>query len=538
MIIGWQTTTEVTIPGYWAEEDVFGWVDNGYWAPGVHDDAAPEHDDPDDPDDPGDDDPNDPDDPDDPDSQCTIDPITLIADCTDDDPDDPDEEDDPQSLAEMTDEQLAALGYMRCPGEVLVTTGVLCPGDVEYATEEPDGGCPDGSEWTEEFGGRCVTEAMELWKCDEEGENCNQTPPIRTYCPAHSSLMSVSAGPVEIDGSEYTVCYFSCDHGDSDLAELIEDRVGYQTDCGSDDLQDPVCPNGDPMPATGGCCVDGTPAPPGGCAPVTCPTGDPMPDEGCCPNGAPATADGCCVDGTPAPPGGCAAVTCPTGDPMPDEGCCPNGEPAAADGCDTELTCPNGDPVPATGGCCVDGTPAPPGGCGTATCPNGDPVPAGGCPTTTVTNTPQTVDCGSIIEAAGWAGAHNLADPPRDPYAQSGTPRPPYDVVAGGLVWVPPRQDAGGIGCELAGRVCFERASTPVSCAGRAVVAANTQVPSPPRGSPSVELGWLIEWQWCAGSGAGRVCVGPDGDPEGWHSESGLDVFFDIFSWSNVSVIG
>ena len=648
-------------------------MDNGYFENLPHDDSAPEHQN---------------DDQETPDPECTIDPITLLPSCP---PETPiNDDDEQQNLHELTDDELAELGYRRCEGQTLVTTGETCPSTgTDFDGDEDD--CPEGTEWTDDFGGRCVTESVELGKnCDENGENCDDEVEVSTYCPGDSSLESI--GTDFQDGNHFTVCYFECDDagtvpGSTYITEEISNRPDYQCSPSDDDdeeeAEETTCPNGDPMPENG-CCPDGTPAPPGGCAGATCPNGDPvpvdgccpdgtpapqggcpqdptcpdgseMPAEGCCPGGAPASADGCCLDGTPAPPGGCTTqLTCANGDPMPDEGCCPDGTPAPSTGCGTGLTCPNGDPVPTTGGCCTDGTPAPPGGCGTATCPNGDPVPVGGCcsdgtpappggcgTTTTISPTPivptvgglgacrtgdvvtlswsatvgssgfgierfevdwtqrnpsapggtvnvdsgdRSVDvtaadandwelsvtpayidggrlrygssedlvvaagsapacvpppaCGGITELAGWQGAHNLANPPRDPYAQTGTARPPYDVVAGGLVWVPPRQDAGGIGCELSGRVCFEKGSTPTTCAGKSAVATNTQVPSPATGEPSVQLGWLIEWQWCSDSGGVTLCVGPGDDPSLWHSESGLDVFFDIFSWSNVGRVG
>ncbi len=366
VLIGYEPNY-ITIPAYTSGGDpIYGPVDNGYWGHGPHDDAAPEHQTPD---------PVDPVDPVDP--ECTIDPITLQATCPDQT--NPELEDQQQNLADFTDDELTALGYTRCPGDVLVTTGELCPGQTEYATSEPPGGCPDGTEWSSAFGGRCVTEeATELDKgCDENGLNCAETtPPIRTWCPAHSSLTSVSPDPVVIDGSEYVVCYFSCDHGDSDLQSLIDDREDYQDDCGAVDEDDPtLCEDGTTPDAQGRC-----PCPPGESRDSN--TGLCLED---CPGGAARDAQGRCP--------------------------CPSGQSRESDGVCRVPCLPGEVRDPATGNCVTE-IAEPPGGClagerwdpvnglcvaDVPTCPDGNPEPPGGCPPPTPPTPPAMPSVAPVV---------------------------------------------------------------------------------------------------------------------------------------------
>ena len=365
-------------------DPIYGWVDNGYWGPGPHDDSDPSHQGPVDPVDPVEPD-------------CDPDPFGLFPlpeNCGEQNPPvNPDER-----LVDLTDEELAELGYQRCAGATLVTTGELCPPDTVFATQEPAGGCPDGTEWTADFGGRCVSvEATVLRKnCDENRLNCEETPPIRSYCPADDSLVAVQTTPEFIDGSEYKFCVFDCETVPPVLQVLIEDRPDYVTNCGPIDEGDPtVCEDGSQPDSEGQCpCPAGEQRHPttGVCGPP-CSDGSQRDEQGnCpCPAGSERGSDGvcrtACLPGEVRHP---STALCVTEQAEPPGGC------LAGERWDSALgLCVTDTPT------CPDGTAEPPGGCPTTVPPIGTTTTT--TTTTTISAVPPTLGPASVCRGAGDA---------------------------------------------------------------------------------------------------------------------------------------
>ncbi len=127
-------------------------------------------------------------------------------------------------LAALSDVELKELGLTRCDNGLL--SYVRCDSLPEREWEQDQDICVDidGTTFTANHGGSCVTEPDSLIKCTTPDE-CGETS-VRTFCPAISELTNTEIRDrMSSRGSEsYRVCVFICDEFDS-LPVYVRERI-------------------------------------------------------------------------------------------------------------------------------------------------------------------------------------------------------------------------------------------------------------------------------------------------------------------------
>ncbi len=132
-------------------------------------------------------------------------------------------------LASLGDAELTELGLTRCDNGLL--SYVRCDSLPEREWEQDQDICVglDGTTFTANHGGSCVTGSDSLVKCATPGD-CDEVS-VRTFCPAISELASTEIREqISSRGSEsYRVCVFVCDGFDS-LPIYVRERILQSSD--------------------------------------------------------------------------------------------------------------------------------------------------------------------------------------------------------------------------------------------------------------------------------------------------------------------